>query len=430
MRAFIMSFLAILACICFYKLNGDKKKFTKIIWILYTSIFIFLSVYIKAISIPRVWDFTFFYLSGKVAASGYDFYLPENFQIVFNSLNLPKLDYEGFVATVVNVGYPYPPPTILYVLPLGFLSYYPALILWAIFNFVFLIGSIYLVYILFFKRFKLNGLLLVTILFFLFLPVRDTIVFLQTNFILLCLILLMKKYSDTKIAGIFLAVAIFTKPYMIVFIVFFILRRNWNAILYFILSSIAIVCLTLVSFGTKPFVSYLINNPVKRFPKWLFSQQMNQSLHAVLLRANVISLDRPYIYTYLSIGILFATVLYLFYLLKRKLYDYIWGVLLLIGLTLYPGMLNYYGVVLLFIIFQFFDEKQQLGINMYLNISIVGISYYLSSVSMFSCICFLLGVVILKSLNSQGLNSTFYKTLQMPNLRIVRKIMIGIKLLN
>ncbi len=413
MKSFIISSLAILACICFYILNGDKKKFGKIVWILYTSIFIvafylLLSVYIKAITIPRVWDFTFFYLSGKVAASGYDFYLPENFQFVFNSLTLPKLDYGGFIATVVNVGYPYPPPTILYIVLLGFLSFSHALIVWAIFISIFLFGSIYLVHNLFFRHFKLNGLLLVIILFFLFLPVRNTIIFLQTNFILLFLLLLMKKYSDKKFAGIFLAIAIFTKPYMLVFIAFFIFGKKWNTILYFIFSCLVLVGLTVALFGTSPFISYLFNNPVTRMPSWLFSEEMNQSLHAVLLRANLITLHSSSM-TYITIAILFASMLYLFYLVKRKLYDYIWCFLLLIGLILYPGMLSYYGVVLLFIIFQFFDEKKQLGINMYLNTAIIGMSYYLSTVSVFACICFLLGVVILKSLNIRGSNSAFWK---------------------
>jgi hypothetical protein len=91
------------------------------------------------------------------------------------------------------------------------------------------------------------------------------------------------------------------------------------------------------------------------------------------------------------------------YLLKRKRYDYIWAILLLVGLLVYPGTLSYYGVLLLFIVFQFFDGTKQLGFkNKYLNTVLIGIFYYLSSVSVFSVIIFLLLILIFKSL--QNLN--------------------------
>jgi hypothetical protein len=349
-----------------------------------------------------MWDLPAFYLYGKVAAGGYNFYQPENFHTVFNSLqsiysNFADLDY--FIDEVVNVGFPYPPPTMLYFMPLGFLSFNTALILWTVFISLFLFGSIYLVYTLFLKESKLNGLMLVAILFFLFSPVRSTLFYTQTNFILLFLLLLMKKYAETKYAGILLALAIFTKPYMIIFAFTFIIYKNWNAIIYFILSSIAIAGLAATFFGISAFTNYLFNNSVHRLPQCVFSEEINQSLHEVLIRAGLISADNPLTYTYIAIGILLLTLTYLLFLLKRKLYDCIWAILLLIGLILYPGTLSYYGVLLLFIIFQFFDKKNQLGFNAFWNIPITGIFFCLSAFSVFTSICFLLVIVILKSLN-------------------------------
>jgi hypothetical protein len=405
-KIFIIGFLAILACVCFYLLKSDQKKLKTIIWITYTSIFaiafyLALDNVIRIINNPPIWDFPAFYLYGKVAAEGYNFYLPENFQIIFNSLqstfsNFTGLDY--FILEVVNVGFPYPPPTMLYFIPLGFLSFHTALVVWTIFISLFLFGSIYLVYTMFLKEYKLNGLILATILFFLFSPVRSTIFYTQTNCILLFLLLLMKKYEATKYAGIFLALAIFTKPYMIVFVLALIIYKNWNALIYFTLSSIAIVGLAVTLFGNQIFISYIFNNSINRLPREVFSEDINQSLHAVLIRANLISLDKPMAYTYLSIGVLLVALGYLLFLVKRKLYDYIWAVLLLIALILYPGTLSYYGVLLLFIIFQFFDKKNQLGYSAFWNISIIGIFYCLSTFSVFTSICFLLIVVVLKSL--------------------------------
>ena len=239
--------VAILACICFYLLPRTKKNQRIFIWIIYSMIFaiaisLFIFKVIYRMSHPAIWDFTAFYLYGKVAAGGYNFYLPENFHIVYNSihfpvlLNIPNANYSEFVSESVNVGFPYPPPTILYFAPLGFLSYNSALIFWSLFMFIFALACIYLAYLLFLKEYKLNGLILVSVLFFIFSPVRSTIFYSQTNFILLFLLLLMKKFSNSKIAGVFLALAIFTKPLMLIFSLYFIFRKKWNIILSFILS--------------------------------------------------------------------------------------------------------------------------------------------------------------------------------------------------
>jgi Glycosyltransferase family 87 len=402
MKSIILCFLAIAACGCFYLLKGEKTKMKTLIWSAYGVLFLvaaylFLSSVIYNYRHPHIWDFSAFYLYGKVAAGGYNYYVPENFHLVFNSLHLPFSDTGAFVEEVVNVGFPYPPPTMLYFAPLGFLSYSTALTLWTVFILLFLGGSICLTYSLFFKEYKLNGLILVATLFFLFLPVRETIVFSQTNFLLLFYLLLIKKYANTKYAGIVLALAIFTKPYMIVFIMFFILRKNWKAILYFAVSCAAFVGITAALFGTAPFMSYIFNNAANRLPAWVFAESINQSLHAVLLRAHLISVEKPLVFACIAGGLLLGTLIYLLFLVKRKLYDFILPVLLLIGLILYPGTLSYYGVLLLFIMFQFFDEKKQLGFSPYISIALAGVVYCLICYSVFASFCFLLGVLMVKS---------------------------------
>src|SRR5664279_5033240 len=99
-------FLSLFVCSCFYYLKGENKPFKKYVWALYFSIFagtffVFIGSAIYRIYHPQVWDFTAFYLYGKAAASGYDFYLPANFHSVFSSLNLPSLSYTGFIDEVV-----------------------------------------------------------------------------------------------------------------------------------------------------------------------------------------------------------------------------------------------------------------------------------------------------------------------------------------
>ncbi|MEO8771403.1 MAG: glycosyltransferase family 87 protein [Ferruginibacter sp.] len=394
-----------LLCSCFYFLKSEQKSFKKAVWGIYLLLFtltfsIFAGGIITRINHPQVYDFTAFYLYGKAAAGGHNFYAPSELQAAFDTLNLPLLDYSGFKQEIVNVGFLYPPPTILWFAPLGYLSYNTALVSWTIFNLLFLVGCIYLVYDIFLKSYKINGLILVASLVFLFLPIRETVSFSQTNFILLFLLLLMKKYSERKFAGILLALALFTKPYMIVFVFVFFLKRKWNTIIYFTISSLTLVGLTLLLFGKDPFHSYIFSNPSKRLPSWVFSEKINQSLYGTLLRNNLITIDNHVTYSCILTAGFLLTGLYLGYLLKRKLHDYIWVTLLLIGLLFYPGTLSYYAVLLLFIMFQFFNEKKPLGLNLKINIVVICILYYLVSVSVFASICFLLSIVLFKSFKS------------------------------
>ena len=408
MTNFIPAFVVILSSICFYLLTSRRKPLRFFIWTVYLATlalatYLFFSTIVFRINNPKPWDFTAFYLWGKAAAEGYNFYLPENLHTVYNSLVLPPLNYNGFFEEIVNVGFFYPPPTILYFAPLGFLSYHTAMISWILFNLIFAFGCIYLIYDQFFRTYKVSGLILVCTLFFIFTPVRTTILYAQTNFILLFYLLLIKKYSDKKISGLFLALAIFTKPYFIILGLFFLVRKNWGAVVYFILSAVAISGLTILLFGKSPFLSYIFDNPARRMSAFNFTEDINQSLHAVLLRSNLLTLDRPSVYTYISIGILLLTGVYLLFLLKRKLYDYILVVLLLVGLFLYPGTLSYYAVVLLFVVFQFFNEKNQFGFSSYLCIPITGIAYYLCTFNIFPCICFFLTIIVLKSIKQSGI---------------------------
>jgi len=397
-----VTFLASLAsCGLFYFFQRDSAKSKDILWLIYLTIFgfaayLFFSKVIYRMQHAEVWDFTAFFLYGKVAASGLDFYKPENFHQVFDSLRLSLPD-NSFVREVVDVGFPYPPQTILYFVPLGFMSYNTALVAWTLFNLFFVFACIYLVYDQFFKAHKVNGLVLVATLFFILSPGRETVLYSQTNFILLFYLLLIRKYSDNKIAGVFLALAIFTKPYMAILGLYFLFKKKWSAITYFIVSSAVITGLVFIFFGMQPFISYVLDNPSHRIPTFVFSEDVNQSLHATLLRLNIVSLEGPS-YLYILAGILCITGIYSIFLARRRQYDYLLALLLLVGLLLYPGTVSGYGVVLLFIVFQFFGEDQQAKFNPYLTALLIGLFYLLSTFSVFLSICFLIAIITAKSL--------------------------------
>lgn len=395
----LLPFVGMLACGCYYTIKKDSFRFVPLAWGIYAlllavALYSFLSAVLFRIQNPAIWDFTAFYLYGKVAASGYNFYLPESYQHVLNTINLPFKDIGSLQEEVVNVGFPYPPPTILYFLPLGFLSYKTALVTWSLINLFFVIACIYLMYDMFLKSDKLNGLVLVCILFLLSTQVRSTIFYSQTNFILLTLLLLMRRNENSGLSGIFLTLAIFTKPYLAIFSLYFIFTKRWKSVVYMIISAVVISLITLVIVGQDTFVSYFLNNSASRLPKWVFSEGINQSLHAVLLRANLISLDKPIVYASI-VGIIMSIIIVpLFHLVKSKKTDLLWVYLLLVGLILYPGTLSYYGVLLYFILFMFIADNQPFMIEYKWYIPFAGIYLYLSMVSVFSLICFLIVVTI------------------------------------
>ncbi len=403
MKAILLGGMSMALCWCFYRIRGQKINNKNIYWVAYLAL-LAISVYLFADKVifrvghqEEPWDFSVFYLNGKVAAAGLNFYEPQNFYNIYKTLGYPASFYKELAPEVLNVAFVYPPPTMLYFVPLSFLSYNAALVSWTIFNLCFAFGCIYLIYDQFLKSEKLNGLILAASLFFLFSPVRATVFYSQTIFILLFYLLLIKKYSDKKIAGVFLTLAMFTKPFMIIMGLFFLLKKKWGAVAYCIISATAICAVTILLFGRETFLSYIYNNPTHCVPEQIYLELAFQSLYSILLRSKVIAFNNASVYIYITIAILILTGMYLFFLLKKKRYDFVLPTLLLIALLLYPATQGFYSVLLLFIIFEFFDQNSQMNFSSYFNILIVGTVYSLCFFSEFSCFCFLLLLLILKS---------------------------------
>jgi len=117
-----------------------------------------------------------------------------------------------------------------------------------------------------------------------------------------------------------------------------------------------------------------------------------------LLRLRLITLGSSFAYTVVILVIALLSTLYVRSLAKRRLYDYMLAFFLLIGLLIYPGTLSYYGVVLLFIIFQFFNRTNQLGFkDPSLTTITVAVFYCLTTFSIFLAICFLLFIIVFES---------------------------------
>ena len=392
---FTAAAIATTACYCFYQLStadAPSRKFYFILSRILLSIVLvfFVAKLIDRIAHPMVFDFSAFYLYGKAAVLGYDVYSPEQLGKVFSGLtDLPPLDYREFTEEIVQTGAMYPPPSMLLYAPFGAMTYPVSEKAWMAFTCLFIPLCIHQIIRIWFPEQGSKAWILVATLVLLLGASRDTVQFLQTNFITLYLLLLMKRYEHRPIAGIFLALGFQVKPYMAFFGLVFLFRKQWWALLYTAATGLAYGLITLGIWGKGIFLSYLFDNPSKRLPAWVFQEPINQSLHAVMLRWNLITLESPFMHTLLVSCILLLTLFILYWLNRKNLTDWHWPVVLLVALLIYPGTLNYYGVMLLFVFFMLLKEGKLTAIKAQVISLVVGAAFLACKLSLFLC-CFLL----------------------------------------
>ncbi|MEL4457157.1 glycosyltransferase family 87 protein [Lutimonas vermicola] len=340
----------LIAYVSFHKFKNEGKignlSRVSLISIFAASIFAFIAFsYIQYG--PRHWDFTCFFLYGNVAAKGMNFYNPSDYHTILTTLNIPFQLNAEFIREVIDVGCPYPPPTLLLFSILGSFSYDNALIIWTLINNLFLLGSIFLIRNLFFKRIGFESIMISTILVLTYSWTANIIFYTQILFILLFFLLLFYKYRDQPFGGVFLAVAIFVKPFAAILFMYLIIKRQDKAILFFILSCLIICSITAMAFGIDPFIEYFLNNPTLREPAWLFTEGNNQSLLAQLFRAMPENKSFAKIIYYIASGVLVFIFGGIIYQNKnsQKMFGIFFVILLTVALIIYPSGQRNYAIV-------------------------------------------------------------------------------------
>lgn len=401
-KGIALSLFALISAGCFYLIKAKIFTSNWFIWVVYAGIGIiailklFMLINFR-INSPAEWDFTVFYLFGKVGASGYNIYSPQDFHTVCNSLQLPFTVSKEFTEEIVNVGFWYPPQTMFYFLPLSAFSFKTALTLWTIIQTSFLFGCIYLIYSLFLKAEKLNGLLLTISLVLLFYPVKDTIICSQTNFTLLFFLLLIYKYNNKQISGVLLALAVILKPFMIIFIFAYLYSKNWKPLISFIITSIILAGITVIVYGIEPFLTYILHNPTSRLPDYVYSEYINQSLKAFLVRSHLMY---PLIFGVISLIFLIITGYIIHKLSRKNSGIFVWSSLLLFVLLVYPATLSHYGVLLLFPLFHLLFRNTHPP-KPYLSVLFIVTFFIISIKSVFIAICLCMLVLLFYALLTQ-----------------------------
>lgn len=326
--------------------NIGNFSYTSLWFIFAASAIAFLAYSYKNYG-PRDWDYTCFFLYGNVATKGMDFYNPADYHSILNNLDIPIELNSTFIREVIDVGCPYPPPTLFLFSILGFFSYEKGLIIWTIINYLFLLGSIFLIENIFFNKKGLKGFMVSTILVLSFEATLTTVYFTQILFILLFFLLLFYKNRDKPLGGIFLSIAIFLKPFAAILFLYLLIKKQKMGILFFLLGCLIICLMTATIFGINPFIQYLFNNPALREPDWLFTENINQSLLAELYR-NIPEHQLIAKYTYfLLTGMLTLVVGGVIYknASDKKMNEILVVILLTFVLIIYPSGMSHYLVV-------------------------------------------------------------------------------------
>jgi Glycosyltransferase family 87 len=313
--------------------------------ILYVTI---VNTIIASITHLHEWDFLDFYISSSLAARGMDFYNPANFSLI----SIPIKPSPEFIKEVMQVGSKYPPPTVLFFIPFGFLSYKSALSLWYACNFSFLIASVIALSFLLAKQKPFwMCFIIISAMLSIFPGAKTTFYYAQLNFIDIFFLACFLLYQDRPYAGIFLGISILFRPFLGLLLVERIIHKKYKQFFYCIFFVLILCVLSFLFFGKDTFLHYFIDGPVGKIPLWMFSETGSVSLSAFLLRTGLIEpiWPPPYFHPFFLVMVILITAVTLFFVAKTKFNSYVrFAACITCGLILYPESGAHYGVFLIF----------------------------------------------------------------------------------
>lgn len=299
---------------------------------------------------PREWDFPAFYLDAAVGASGMNVHEPDSFRAVAPTVEIPVTLGDEFANEITNVGFLYPTPTMFLLLPMGFLEFHTAHALWIAFLALGLILAMVCTWRwIDGEHLSLRSLLLVGVLLVHLGPTWQTAEFEQTNYLNLALITLFLSSTNDRIRGVVAGLDPFVKPLMGFMFVGLILERRWSAVVTAVVTALGAFALSGLAFGFDSVASYFLSPPNGRLPPWVYTQDVNQSLLAGILRvthetdSSRIGSGNP-IFLLAAAMLALPTLFVAGHLLRRGQRQG-YALLLMLVLLLYPSSLIHYAIL-------------------------------------------------------------------------------------
>jgi len=328
-----------------------------------TLLFLFLIIQtIKAATTDAEFDFMCFYMQGLLGVHKLSFYDPHSFTVLLEKIPFHYPFTNNFKLEILDVGLLSPPITMLFFAPFASLDYHTSRIIISILIFTFIIITAMLANVVFIKNEKsIYSFLFIFIIEMLIPGTNETIGLNQTNFFILFFLMLVLKNINEPIAGVYLALSLIVKPISGILILFFIINKNWKSLIYFFITGAFLIFITAIIWGFQNFIDFLNSPPTKRLPQFLYEQNINQSLIAVLNRnLQILGISQN------IINILFflaAAILVLLTCVSSKYLCKINPILsffpfLLCMVMIYPSSLHHYMIYLIPVIIYFLCRKE------------------------------------------------------------------------
>jgi hypothetical protein len=293
---------------------------------------------------PPEWDFSSFWIAGRVAAAGRDFYHPGHFDELMGPLDASP----EFRAEILNVGFWYPPPTMLLLLPIGGLDVAPAARLWYAINGLAIAADVALVWWLFLRSMGWTGLALSAGLVSLMPGTFSTIRYAQSNAIALLFLLLCWHERHRMRGGVWLALAAIIKPVAACLVIYGLIRRRWRMLGGALVAGLASIAATAGFFGWDTTLHYVRSNPLVRLPDYVYTQTVNQSLPAALLRAlgDTPGASNPLLHPWVFAACVVVVAVSAWRVWRRDVDDRTaFSIVLVAGLLIYPATLVHYSMI-------------------------------------------------------------------------------------
>lgn len=300
---------------------------------------------------PPEWDFLIFWLNGRVADQGLNFYEPEH---VWQLVQEHQFPFDR----PTEVSFFYPPQTMFLFMPLGWFGLQTAHWLWYVFSVGVLVANIILLWRIFLRGSGRGGLLLVAALVFTLKATSMTVYFAQTNFIVLLMLLLFWHERGRRRSGIWLALGISTKPVLAILPMYLVLRRNWRVLASTLAALAVISSLAVLTFGPQTSFSYFTSNPIGHY---FYDDPINASLLGAVLHLTGGNASSPLlqpVFVLLSL-LLTAVTGWLVFRLDADHADWALSLTLVLALLVYPATLEHYSLLLIAPLLLFWAHRRQ-----------------------------------------------------------------------
>ncbi len=287
---------------------------------------------------PPFWDFLLFWVNGTMARRGLNFY-DSALAMQVAALH-PDLAFDQIVFPFL-----YPPPSVLWFVPLGWMDAHTAIAVWYGAQLACLVTSAVVLSLIFFGELLPIGLPLTTALLLLIRATYWNLEHAQTVFLLLlCLSLGLYDCNRTR-GGVWLGLAMLVKPFAAVMMLYLIVFRKWRQLLASLVTVAAATLVTFLIWGTGVFASYAAIR-FSLLPRTSFTEMENQSLLAWILRITQAPNNIPGFYVLIA-GMCFLVLAWR--LLAARQTNELTGFVLALtwGILLYPASLRSYLVLLI-----------------------------------------------------------------------------------